>query len=61
MHRFPEMLLASQFADSGAQPEQAAGMTCDQAKTLAPSQFHAHIGLTSHGMADTYRALFGRR
>jgi len=28
-------------------------MTFNHAKTLAASHFHAHIGLTSHGMADT--------
>jgi hypothetical protein len=28
---------------------------------LAPSRFHAHIGLTWSGSADTYRALYGRR
>jgi hypothetical protein len=37
------------------------GIMRDQAKTLAASHFRAHIGLTSHGMADTYRALYGRR
>jgi len=28
---------------------------------LAASRFYAHIGLTSIGSADTYRALYGRR
>ena len=31
------------------------------ADVLAPSRVYAHIGLTSSGHADTYRALYGRR
>jgi hypothetical protein len=41
--------------------DRTASRADDLAQMLETSQFHAHIGLTSHGSADTYRALYGRR
>jgi ABC-type Fe3+ transport system substrate-binding protein len=48
---------------NGLEPGQtaAAAWLGESAKTLAPSRFYTHIGLTWDGSADTYRPLFGRR